>query len=159
METGVVAELEKYDIPIEDCVATGYDTTASNSGYKSGAHFRLEKRVQHAILELECRKHVQELHVSHANKAVFGPTKGPQKSHYKRFKETWNTLKLDKDNMCLFDWEEFSDVQFLVDKGKDSLTLAQWHQDKGTFSRDDYRELKELIVVHLGGIVTGGFRP
>ena len=80
------------------------DTTASNSGYKSGAHFRLEKRVHHAILQLECRKHVHELHVSHANKAVFGPTKGPQKSHYKRFKETWSTLKLDKDNMCLFDW-------------------------------------------------------
>ena len=59
--------------------------------------------MQHAILELECRKHVQELHISHANKAVFGPTKGPQKSHNKRVKETWSTLKLDKNNMCLFD--------------------------------------------------------
>ena len=67
--------------------------------------------MQHAILELECRKHVQELHISHANKAVFGPTKGPQKSHYKRFKETWSTLKLYKDNMFFFDWEEFSDTQ------------------------------------------------
>ena len=89
METGVIAELEKYSIPVEDCIGTCYDTTAS------GANFRLEKQVKHAILELECRKHVQELHVSHANKSVFGPTKGPQKSHYKRFKDIWSTLQLD----------------------------------------------------------------
>ena len=30
VETGVVAELDKYNIPIEDCVANCYDTTASN---------------------------------------------------------------------------------------------------------------------------------
>ena len=60
VETGVVAELEKHSIPIEDCIGTCYDTTASNSGYKSGAHFRLEKLVKHAILELECRKHVHD---------------------------------------------------------------------------------------------------
>ena len=115
--------------------------------------------MKHAILELECRKHVHELHVSHANKAVFGPTKGPQKSHYKRFKDIWSTVQLDKDNMCLFDWEEFSGMQFLVDKAKDSLTWAQWHLENGTFPRDDYRELNELIVVYLGGAVPGGFRP
>ena len=48
VENGVIAELDKYKIPINDCVGTCYDTTASNSGYKSGAHFRLEKKVQHA---------------------------------------------------------------------------------------------------------------
>ena len=70
VETGVVNEIEKYKIPLEECIGTCYDTTASNSGYKSGAHFRLEKRIGHAILELECRKHVYELHVTHANKVL-----------------------------------------------------------------------------------------
>ena len=88
VEAGVLKELDKYEIPIEDCVGTCYDTTYSNSGYKNGAHFRIEKQVKHPVLEFECRKHVEEVHVTHANKAVFGPTKGPQKAHYKKFKVT-----------------------------------------------------------------------
>ena len=159
VETGVVNELEKYKIPLEECIATCYDTKASNSGYKSGAHFRLERRNGHAILELECRKHVYELHVTHANKAVFGSTKGPQKTHYRKFKDSWSSLQLDTDSMCLFDWEEFSDQQFLIDKARQSLAWAEWHLDHGTFPRDDYHELNELIVVYLGGAVTGGFTP
>ena len=51
-------ELEKYGIDLNDCVATCCDTTFSNFGFKEGAHFRIEKRVRHAVLELECRKHV-----------------------------------------------------------------------------------------------------
>ena len=74
VQEGVVKELDKYSIKLENCLGTCYDTTASNSGYKSGAHFRLEKQINHAILELECRKHVHELHVTHANKAVCSPT-------------------------------------------------------------------------------------
>ena len=50
-------------------------------------------------------------------------------------------------------------MQFLVDKAKESLTWAQWHLDNGTFPRDDYREINELIVVYLGGTVPGAFGP
>ena len=88
----MIRELDRYGIDLADCLGTCFDTTASNSVYKNGAHFRLEKKIDHAILELECRKHVHELHVTHANKALFGPTKGPQKAHYKRFKEAWSSL-------------------------------------------------------------------
>ena len=102
VESGVLDELAKYSIDIKECLGTCYDTTASNSGYKSGAHFRLEKQVGHAILELECRKHVHELHVTHANKAVFGSTKAPQKSHYKKFKESWSTMAHNINNMKVF---------------------------------------------------------
>ena len=52
VQEGVVKELDKYSIKLENCLGTCYDTTASNSGYKSGAHFRLEKQINHAILEL-----------------------------------------------------------------------------------------------------------
>ena len=50
-------------------------------------------------------------------------------------------------------------MQFIVDKAKDSLSWAQWHLVNGTFPRDEYRELNELIVVYLGGAVPGGFSP
>ena len=95
VEDGVLKVIDKYKIDIEDCIGTCYDTTASNSGVRCGAHFRLERKIKHAILELECRKHVYERHVTHANKAVFGPTKGPQQVHYKKFKDAWSSLELD----------------------------------------------------------------
>ena len=112
----MIKELDKDKVGVADCVGTCYDTTASNSGYKSGAHFRIEKQVQHAILELECRKHVQEVHVSHANKAVFGPTKGPQKAHYKKFKDDWSSLELDTSKMKLFDWVKYAEQSFLIER-------------------------------------------
>ena len=92
---------------------------------QEGAHFRIEKKVGHAILELECRKHVQERHVSHANKAVFGPTKGPQKTHYKDFKDSWSSLDLDPNKMKLFDWEEFSEQRFLLERARQSLIWVE----------------------------------
>ena len=46
---GVVKELDKYGIELSGCVGTCYDTTASNSGGEKGAHFRIEKKVGHAI--------------------------------------------------------------------------------------------------------------
>ena len=46
-----------------------------------------------------------EVHITHANKAVFGDTKGPQKAHYKKVKNSWSSLKLDQNSMKLFDWE------------------------------------------------------
>ena len=109
-------ELDKYSIELADCVATCYDTTYSNSGYKEGAHFRIERRVGHAILELECRKHVQERHVTHANKAVFGPPNGPQRAHYKHLKDVWSSLDPDTSKMKLFNWEGFSEQTFQIDR-------------------------------------------
>lgn len=159
VEVGVLAQTEEYNIDLKDCIATCYDTTASNSGAKEGAHFRIERRVGHGILELECRKHVGELHVCHANKAVFGATKGPQKAHYKRLKKEWLSMKLNTDTMQLFDWEKYSSYTSIIEKAKQSLAWALWHLEQNTFPRDDYKELNELIVVFLGGKVPGGFKP
>ena len=40
VEEGVLAVLENYKLDIKECIGTCYDTTASNSGFKNGAHFR-----------------------------------------------------------------------------------------------------------------------
>ena len=128
---------------MKDCIGTCYDTTASNSGHKNGAHFRIEKQVGHAILELECRTHVYEVHVTQANKAIFGPTKGPQKSYYKDFKTAWSSLKLDTSSMKLFYWQKYSGQEFLIQRAKSSLHWAQDNLDRNTFPREDSKELNE----------------
>ena len=40
VEEGVLTILDDYGIELGDCIGTCYDTTASNSGLKNGAHFR-----------------------------------------------------------------------------------------------------------------------
>ena len=159
VEAGVLAQIEEYDIPLSDCVGTCYDTTASNSGAKEGAHFKIGRRVGHGILELECRKHVGELHVTHSNKAILGATKGPQKTHYKRLKKDWQSMELNTTSMQLSDWKKYASNTFLIDKARQSLAWSLWHLEQGTFPRDDYRELNELVVVFLGGQVPAGFKP
>ena len=97
--------------------------------------------------------------MSPTNKAVFGPTKGPQKAHYKHFKDAWSSLDPDPTKMKLFNWDEFSEQTFLIDRARQALAWVEWHLLQQTFPRDDYKELTELIAVFLGGQVPGGFKP
>ena len=90
---------------------------------------------------------------------MFGASKGPQRAHYKQVKDAWSSLELDTNKMHLFDWEEFCDQTFLMERARQSLAWVEWHLLQNTFPRDDYRELTELIAVYLGGDVPGGFKP
>ena len=108
---------------------------------------------------MECRKHVNEVHVTHANKAIFGPTKAPEKSQYKKFKQDWSSLQLNRDNMNLFDWKKYEDYNFFIEKARQSLCWAEAHFQVKTFPRDNFKELNDLIVVYLGGQVPWGFTP
>ena len=88
----VLEQLAKDKVSPSSLTGIVYDTTASNTGWKSGATWRLEREVGHAVLGLECRRHVQERHISHAATAVFGATKGPTKTLYKKFRKSWSKL-------------------------------------------------------------------
>ena len=57
-------------------VATCWDTTASNSGRRSGADILFQQALGRPCLSLACRHHVAERHIHHANKAVRGPDEG-----------------------------------------------------------------------------------
>ena len=68
-------------------------------------------------------------------------------------------MELNTSSMHLFDWQKYASNTFIIDKAKQSLSCSLWHQQQGTFLRDDYRELNELIVVFLGCQVPAGFEP
>ena len=60
------------------------------------------------------------------------------------------------DNLEKWNWSEEKTIRpcnFLVDRANDVLTWAEEHLLRGTFGRDDYRELCELVVHYLGGRV------
>ena len=51
----VLEQLAHFGMDLSTIAGVVYDTTASNSGRKSGERWRLEKGVGHAFLGLECR--------------------------------------------------------------------------------------------------------
>ena len=81
---GVSALLEQYQVA-DRIIGLSFDTTASNTGCNLGAAIVLDRALGRANLWLGCRRHASERHVVHANKAVVGPTTGPDEALFKQF--------------------------------------------------------------------------
>ena len=94
---------------------------------------------------LACRHHVYEVG------AVTGDTKEPGVKQFKKLKDAWNSMDIDYSNLVKFDWTYADD--WLCEKAKDTLEWAMHHLEKGTWPRDDYKELVQLMIVWLGGEV------
>ena len=105
------------------------------------------------ILWLACRRHIAELHTSHASKAITGATKDPGVALFRRLKDQWYGLKINYDE--LVKWDFGGAPSELQEVASEVLTWAQAELKNGTFPRDDYKELIELLVVSLGGEVKG----
>ena len=126
-----------------------FDTTASNSGAETGACKLIEEWLGKPILWLACRRHIAELHIARAVEAVTGSTKDPGMQLYRRLKSEWNNLEIDYQDLVQFDYSSVSPA--LQEVAKDVLIWAEAEVEKGTFPRDDYREMIELLVISLGG--------
>ena len=140
-----------------------WDTTANNTGVHEGAAVHFERTIGHAILHIPCRKHMYELHMSHAYEALFGKTKGPDNLLFKSFKEWYITqLSESERNHTIFPdpatykkwtWPRPTSVKNrkLIAWGNEVLALTTHWLTEGTFPREDYREDVELIHYILGG--------
>ena len=128
-----------------------FDTTSSITGKDGGACVLIKEFLNKDVAWLACRHHVYELHLKHVVGAVTGDTTEPGVKLYKKLMDAWNTISIDYDDLVKFDWTESG--AWLTNKAKESLEWALYHLDKGTWPRDDCRELLELMVVWLGGDV------
>ena len=83
--SAVMTCLEEWGI--EDQVAAlCFDTTASNTGHRSGACLLIEQRLNKNLLFLACRHHVMELLVGAAfEKSILGTSTGPEILLFKRY--------------------------------------------------------------------------
>ena len=146
----VVEMLRKWKI-FDQVVGIVFDTTSSNTGSKSGACLLLEEYLGRSILWLACRHHIYELHIKHVVEAVTGNTQDPGVKLFRRLKSEWNSLELDYTRLIKFDYAESS--SWLCDQARDVLGWAEEHYMMGTWPRNDYKELLELVIVWLGGKV------
>jgi hypothetical protein len=93
----------KWDIR-DQLVAQVFDTTASNSSGEVGACFYLEMWLDRPILWTACRHHIYELHVNWVVKAIWGSTKEPGVSLFRRLKSSWYDILIDLENLEKFDY-------------------------------------------------------
>lgn len=80
-----------------------FDTTASNTGVRSGCAVLLEKEFNKPLLWLACRHHIHELHIRHAWDAVAGQSNSPIEPLLKRFQQQWITIDISPDDLVFFD--------------------------------------------------------
>ena len=128
-----------------------FDTTSSNTGKDSGACTLLEDWFKKAILWLACRHHIYELHIKHVVGIVTGNTTDPGVKLFRRLKAGWNSLEIDYSKLKKFDY-----ARSPPSLGKQAEAVLGWaedHHQRGTWPRDDYRELLELTIILLGGKV------
>ena len=149
----LVEQWEATDFIIGIC----YDTTASNTGYKSGSVVLIERFLQRSLLKFPCRRHTHELHAKHTALAISGrATTSPGDTLFKVFANHYNELKdnIDLENLVKFDWNKWRGT-FMEWRAQEVLTWANHAVCVEVFCRGDYKELLELIVVWLGEAVSG----
>jgi hypothetical protein len=135
----------------EKIVGMCYDTTASNTGPKSGACMYLEALLERKLLNLACRHHMYEIVLRGVFDSLLGPTSGPDTPLFKRFQDSWP--KIDKKKMKS-GMEESSTKERIEGVRERVLTFVTFTLGKKQF-RDDYRELLELVALFLDSDISG----
>lgn len=89
-ETGdaVFKTLKTWDLD-DKVIGMGFDTTAVNTGVKSGAYTTsIENKLNKEFLWLPCRHHIMEIILSKVFTLCLGPSSSPEIPILKRLKES-----------------------------------------------------------------------
>ena len=98
-----------------------------------------------------------ECYIVDAIEIVCGSTKSPEEKLFKQYKETFE--ELDMTELENFPWEsdEMSQIDPYKFTTKIALEVQNWAEDKvrvrGSFPRENYRELLKLITHILGKVI------
>ena len=132
-----------------------FDTTASNSGWKSGAAKYLEDMIGSKLFYCACRHHILERVMAGVWGSLFGTTTtGPENPHFKRLKSTWQSIDKSKDFKLLNitnDWlvgRKTAVVKSIQEE------LMRSSTQKHPPLRADYKESAENALAILGDTPT-----
>ncbi|KAL4092416.1 hypothetical protein QTP88_026917 [Uroleucon formosanum] len=128
------------------------DTTASNTGRLNGACVLLEQLLEREIVYLPCRHHIYEIVLKSVFDLKLSGTSGPDVAIFKRFQLAWVTMDTKMFNSGIENCIVMGSVNDVCD---DIIKFSIDRLEKN-HPRDDYRELLELTVIFLGGILPNG---
>jgi hypothetical protein len=130
-----------------------FDTTAVNTGDKSGACVLLEQMLGKRMLSFACRHHALEVVLESVfSKALGASSTGPDILLFKRFKKQWNLL--DKTKFRTITDDEYISSKISDEQQQQVLSFARKNIDESQ-PRDDYRELLHLTIIFLSGRSSG----
>jgi len=87
----VITMLQEWKIQ-DQLKAMSFDTTAANTGRKSGACGAIETRLDKNLLYLACRHHIHETVVGDVFKHCFGASSGPEIGLFRWFHDYWQRI-------------------------------------------------------------------
>jgi len=129
-----------------------FDTTAVNTGPKSGACMLLEQKMGKEMLWLPCRHHIYELVLEAVVKVSLGTSSGPEILLFKRFQKSWPVINKTNFQTAVSDVMTSNAV---LDISVDMISFAK-EQLLEFQPRDDYKELLDLSIIFLGGVPVKG---
>ena len=152
---GILPLIEKYEIA-DNIFSVNIDSTASNTGRWAGSATLLQKQIDSPDVWIVCHHHLVETLARHGFDAIRGVTASPFERHHNEFQSKWNTISelIDHTQLNKFDWNAVLGTPLEV-QAREALEFCKHALHTNTFTRGDYKELCELIVVFLGGHVAG----
>ncbi|KAK3910427.1 Carbamoyl-phosphate synthase large chain [Frankliniella fusca] len=140
--------LKSWDL-VDKVVGAVFDTTSTNTGCHKGACKLLEdkKRLGEEILWCACRHHVFELVLEAVGTVLLGESKDPRLPFFGKLADTWE--KIDKTK-----FRTAASIRKLkcIPETDQIITFCE-NQLQVHHPRGDYKELCELAILLLGGLV------
>lgn len=131
----------------DQVAAMGFDTTASNSGDKTGAIVHLQRRMDRKLINLPCRHHIYEIILRAVFELKLSKTSGPDVPIFDRFAKEWKNINKNDFKSGLED--EIVRSSISDEEWNDMKNFCRQKLDE-THIRDDYKELLEIALVFLG---------
>ena len=128
-----------------------FDTTASNTGWQSGATVRLNFMLGRVILYLACRHHIMELLAKNPFHSLMGYDPSPDIQMFKRMKEIWKDIDTTGP-LQTFEFETEQRDELIVTYTE---ILEKHGVDGELFVRGDYRDLCRMALMMVGGKLPG----
>ncbi|KAL4104535.1 hypothetical protein QTP88_019830 [Uroleucon formosanum] len=156
-ETGSDHANAMYQTLVEWCLTENVqafcsDTTASNTGRLNEACVLLEQLLEREIVYLPYRHHIYEIVLKSVFYLKLSGTSGPDVAIFKRFQLAWVTMDTKMFNSGIGNCIVMGSVNDVCD----DIIKFSIDRLEENHSRDDCRELLELTVIFLGGILPNG---
>ena len=130
-------------------VAMCFDTTAVNTGAKSGVCLRLEMSLGRQLIYLACRHHMMEIVLEHVFSALLTEqSRSPDITLFLNFRDMWPMIDQTKYTTARDDESTLHRIQ---PWREETVSFAQ-DQLLREHPRDDYKELLELVIIFLGSV-------
>ena len=140
--SAVIDSLQHWKINKNQIVGCVFDTTNTNSGWKSGVVVRLEEFLDRRIIHVYCRHHVFELMVKDVVGVCLGPSTAPEELSYKFLITNWKSINTNVREEFQISRKTKHELQDVIDYATKTLNEVKL--------KDDYEEALRLTLIVLG---------